>query len=220
MNYNINSLIPYIPTNEYDAVAEEFLHLYCEEALLRPMAIPIEHIAKNELGLDVKYIRLSEECDIYGMTIFSDGIVEVYDPAECLYDSKIFKRKTILIDPEAVKKTNLGCRNNTLAHECVHWYKHRLYYKMQSYTSTRQAKYCKCRVENLPNITEDENIMEAQARGIAPRILMPRATFIEAADQVGIKCKNENRDAIARLAKMFNVSRQSVRIRLNECGLL
>ena len=82
--------------------------------------------------MDVRYVCLSEELDIYGMTIFTDGAVEVYDLDERLYDTRIFKAKTVLIDPEAVKKTNTGCKNNTIAHECVHWYKHRYYYKMQS----------------------------------------------------------------------------------------
>lgn len=220
MNYNTNNLVPFIPYDEYDTIAEEFLQIYCEEALLKPMAVPIEHIAKNELGLDVQYICLSEELDIYGMTLFTDGIVEVYNPEEGLYDAKMFKKKTVLIDPEAVKKTNIGCRNNTLAHECVHWYKHRLYYKMQQYTLPRQAKHCKCKVSDLTNMTEEESIMEAQAVGIAPRILMPKHTFIEAAEGVGIIPGKENRSAIAQLAQLFDVSMQSVRIRLNECGLV
>nr|DAS75815.1 MAG TPA: IrrE protein [Caudoviricetes sp.] len=220
MNYNPNSLVPFIPPEEYDAVAEEFLHLYCEEALLKPMAVPIEHIAKNELGLDVQYICLSEELDIYGMTLFTDGAVEVYVPEEGLYDTKVFKKKTVLIDPEAVKKTNIGCRNNTLAHECVHWFKHRLYYKMQQYTLPRQAKHCKCRVNNIPVISDEEKIMEAQAVGIAPRILMPKSTFIEAAESVGVVHCKENWRAIAELANLFDVSKQSVSIRLEECGLI
>lgn len=220
MNYNPNSLVPFIPPEEYDAVAEEFLSLYCEEALLKPMAVPIEHIAKNELGLDVKYICLSEELDIYGMTLFTDGAVEIYDPEEGLYDTKVFKKKTVLIDPEAVKKTNIGCRNNTLAHECVHWFKHRLYYKMQQYTLPRQAKHCKCRVCDLPGLTDEESIMEAQAVGIAPRILMPKSTFIEAAEDVGIIPGEDNWRAVAELAELFDVSKQSVSIRLEECGLL
>lgn len=130
MDYNMNNLIPFIPPSEYDRVAEQFLEEYCPEALKHPMAVPIEKIAAD-MGLKVQYVCLSEEADIYGATIFTDGALEIYDPEEGLYDTKVFKRKTVLIDPEAVKKTNVGCKHNTLAHECVHWYKHRLYYKMQ-----------------------------------------------------------------------------------------
>lgn len=219
MDYNMNNLIPFIPPSEYDRVAEQFLEEYCPEALKRPMAVPIENIAAD-MGLKVQYVCLSEEADIYGATIFTDGALEIYDPEEGLYDTKVFKRKTVLIDPEAVKKTNVGCKHNTLAHECVHWYKHRLYYKMQKFTAPRMARFCKCSVNQLPYATEDENIMEGQAIGIAPRILMPKATFIEAASQYDIVYGRDNWQAIYGLADLFDVSKQSVMIRLEECNLL
>lgn len=219
MDYNMSNLIPFIPPAEYDKVAEEFLEEYCPEALKYPMAIPIEKIAAD-MGLTVQYVCLSEDSDIYGATIFTDGALEIYDPEEGLFDTKVFKRKTVLIDPEAVKKTNVGCKHNTLAHECVHWYKHRLYYKMQKYTMPRMARFCKCSVNQLPYATEDDNIMEGQAIGIAPRILMPKATFIEAASQFDIVYGKDNWQAIYGLADLFDVSKQSVMIRLEECKLL
>lgn len=220
MDYNMSSLIPYIPASEYDKVAEDFWGLYYPEALVKPTPVPIERIAKEGLGLDIQYVCLSEELDIYGMTIFSEGSVDIYDPEEGLYDSKVFKRKTVLIDPEAVKKTNIGCRNNTIAHECVHWYKHRLYFKMQHFTLPRQAKYCKCGVEQLPYATEEENIMESQAVAIAPRILMPKTPFVEAATQLNIGYGKDNWKAICQLADFYDVSKQSVKIRLEECQLI
>lgn len=220
MEYNQNTLIPIIPSTEYDAVAEEFLERYYPEALLKPQKVPILDIARDKLKLDVKFIPLSEEQDIYGMTIFADGLVEIYNPDEELYESEFFKRKTVLIDPIAVEKTNMGCRNNTIAHECVHWYKHRLYYKMQQITLPRYAKYCKCRVEQIPYDTEDENIMENHAVGIAPRILMPKKPFLEMARQLDIEFGRDNRNEISLLADFFDVSKQSVTIRLEECGIL
>ena len=95
MDYNSRKLVPYIPPAEYDKVAREFLEQFYPDALKNPMPVPIEEIAKTGLGLDVQYICLSEELDIYGMTIFTDGAVEVYDPDEGLYDTKSFKAKTL-----------------------------------------------------------------------------------------------------------------------------
>lgn len=220
MDFSGRKLVPYIPPAEYDKIAQDFLDKYYPQALNTPMPIPIEDIAKNEMGLDVRYLCLSEEQDIYGMTIFTDGAVEIYDPIEGLYDTQVFKSKTVLIDPEAVKKTNSGCRNNTIAHECVHWYKHRLFYKRQQLVLPRYAKYCKCRISQLPETIEEENIMESQATGIAPRILMPKNTFIEAAEHLGISYGRDNRNAIRALAQFYEVSKQSVEIRLAECNLL
>ncbi len=219
MNYNLNSLIPFILPSEYDKVAEQFLEEYCPDALKYPMAIPIEKIAAD-LGLNVQYVCITEEADIYGATIFTDGMMEIYNPEYGCYENKMFKRKTVLIDPEAVKKTNVGCKHNTLAHECVHWYKHRFYYRMQKFTMPRIAKFCKCSVNQLPDVTDDISIMESQANGIAPRILMPRITFIEAASQYDIVYGRDNWQAIAGLAALFDVSKSSVMIRLEECNLL
>lgn len=220
MDYNMNNLIPIIPAAEYDNVANEFLEAYFPEALLEPRPVPILDIARDKMGLDIQFVCLSEELDVYGMTVFADGLVEVYNPEEGLYDSKFFKRKTVLIDPEAYKKTNAGCVNNTIAHECVHWYKHRMYYRMQEYILPRLAKYCKCYVEQLPYSTEEEIILENHAIGIAPRILMPKNPFLEMAYTFNMGYGKDNRYAIAQLAEFFEVSKQSVTIRLEECGLL
>ena len=91
---------------------------------------------------------------------------------------------------------------------------------MQKLSLPRYAKYCKCHVNNLPVDAEEENIMESQAIGIAPRILMPKNTFVEVADYLGIAYGKDNRSAISTLADFFGVSKQSVEIRLEECRLL
>ncbi len=220
MDYRARKLIPYIPPEEYDIIATEFLEEYYPDALKKPMIVPIKNIAVNEMGLNLEEICLSEESDIYGMTIFAGGLVDYYDLEEGLYDTKEFAEKTVLIDPEAVKKTNSGCRNNTIAHECVHWYKHRYYYKMQRITMPRYAKYCRCKVDPNLDVSDDENIMESQAIGIAPRILMPKQPFIEAAEYLGISIGKNNYQSICKLSEFFDVSKQSVEIRLTECGVL
>ncbi len=220
MSYGLSRYVPYIPSSEYDKVAEDFLDEYFPDALRTPQPVPIEKIARESMGLDVRYVCLSEEQDIYGITVFTDGKIEVYDPAVGLYDLQQFKAKTVLIDPEAVKKTNVGCKNNTIAHECVHWYKHRRYYKAQQLVLPRYASICKCHISQLPSATDDEARMEAQAIGIAPRILMPKSTFTEAAEYLGIACGRDNYREIENLADFFNVSKHSVKIRLEECNLI
>lgn len=220
MDYNRHNLIPIISASEYDKIAIEFLEAYYPEALLGPKPVPILDIARDNMGLDVQFVCLSEELDPYGMTIFADGLVEIYNSEEGIYENKFYKRKTVLIDPNAYKKTNEGCVNNTIAHECVHWYKHRMFYRMQNYTLPRQAKYCKCYIGYLPYSTEEEIILENHAIGIAPRILMPKTPFIEMASKFNIEHGKDNRYAISELAKFFDVSKQSVAIRLEECSLM
>jgi Zn-dependent peptidase ImmA (M78 family) len=132
----------------------------------------------------------------------------------------MFKKKTVLIDPEAYKKLNQGNVNNTIAHECFHWFAHRMYFKMQTYSLARFAKYCKCRVSELPTYTEEERIIEKQATAVAPRILMPKKTFIEKAEMLGFINQQFDANSLAELADFFDVSKQSARIRLEECSLI
>lgn len=220
MSYNLNNLMPYIPASDYEKVATEFLETYYPQALSSPQPVPILDIAKNELKLDLKFICLSEELDIYGMTIFDDGVVEVYDPVKGLYDKKKYSRKTVLIDPDVVKKTNVGCLNNTIAHECVHWYKHRMYYLMQRLVLPRHAKFCKCQVDQVGYFSNEEDILENQAIGIAPKILMPKQMFVKVAEELGINDEQANWREINRLADFFKVSKQSTIIRLEECNII
>lgn len=70
------------PPAEYDKAAHEYLEQFYPDALKNPMSVPIEEIVKAGLGLDVQYVCLSEELDIYGITIFTDEAVEVYNPCE------------------------------------------------------------------------------------------------------------------------------------------
>jgi Zn-dependent peptidase ImmA (M78 family) len=95
-----------------------------------------------------------------------------------------------------------------------------MYYKMQKFSLPRKAKFCKCSINHLPYINDDEEIMERQAIGIAPRILMPKDAFIEVAGNYNIVSEEVSWREIADIARFFDVSKQSVTIRLQECGIL
>lgn len=220
MIYNQESLVPYIPASEYEETAEDFLNKYYKDALMNPRVVPIQEIAEDIMHLKVISEYLSEEVDILGATVFTDGEIEVYNPEEMLYERRFFSAKTILYDPEAVKKTNDGCKNNTIAHECVHWWKHRMYHKMQQYVLPRQARYCKCSIKQSVFANEDEEIMETQAVALAPRILMPKAPFTDIAKYLKIESVVNDYGKIVELADFFQVSKQSAIIRLKECSII
>ena len=213
---DFKSLIPYILSSLYDDVASDFLEKYYPEALLKPCCVPIESIAKEQMGMNLLYECLSEEKDILGMTVFSDGYIDLYNPTELIYEQQFFKSKTILIDPNTYG-ANVGARNNTIAHECIHWFKHRLYYKQQNNVLKKVAKICKCNIN--PIFNEEEFIMEQQAIGIAPKILMPKNSFTTLAEEY-IRINNGlDSNVEAQLAAFFQVSKQSVGIRIKECGI-
>jgi len=224
-------LVPVIKKSEFDDVATEFLTEYCPDALETPMAVPIMKIARKKLGLIVctKY-RLSEDFSNLGQMCFNSGYVEVYVKETDEFIKLTVRRGTIFIDPDVVELRNQGCFNNTVAHECVHWYKHRNYHLLAHVNDIKQAKKHRCPAEkpdeNIQDKWTDENWMEWQANGIAPRILMPKKMFIQAADDLREELSDIDNSYVLgytlknKLAELFDVSKQSAGIRMQELGIL
>jgi len=77
-NGNLKDYVPRISKAEFDQEATKFLSTYYPEALVIPMAVPIEEIAKKKLGLTVVERRLTEDFSILGQMCFTGGLAERY----------------------------------------------------------------------------------------------------------------------------------------------
>ncbi len=227
---NSTSLVPIIPKAKFDNVAYEFLGEYCPEALEMPMPVPILDIAKNKMGLHVytKY-RLSEDFSILGQMCFTGGIVDLYLKETDEFRAYKVRGGTMFIDPDVIEKRNEGCFNNTVAHECVHWYKHHDYHILQAVADQKNANTRFCPVDELdegkqPSWT-DEDWMEWQANGIAPRILMPKGPFLKSVVEFTREWNSCHTTAVPagwlekKLAEFYKVSKQSAGIRMDELGV-
>lgn len=228
------NLVPYIAKEQFDDVAIEFLNKYYPEALLSPMAIPIETIARDKMNLLVEHVNITEDLSIYGQIFFTDGGAEIYKPDTDEFIVVKVKRGTVFIDPNVFFMRNLGCVRNTLAHECFHWFKHKAYHTLQYLSGNEMAVACKCPTEPKAEAKSaqwtDEDWMERQANGIAPKILMPRDMFrIQAQEndylnKLSAKPSENNQLylelAVGELADFFKVSKQSATIRLKELGYI
>lgn len=227
------NLVPCIAKEQFDDIATDFLKKYCPEALLSPMAIPIETIARDKLNLIIEHVNITEDLSIYGQIFFTDGVAEVYKPDTDEFILIKVTRGTVFIDSNVFFMRNLGCERNTLAHECLHWFKHRTYHTLQSLIGTEMAVACKCptdpRAEAKNSQWTDEDWMEWQANGIAPKILMPKDMFhIKAKENAYLKLFPIDSEysqtylelAVRELADFFNVSKQSATIRLKELGYI
>ena len=124
----LNDYVPHISKAEFDGEATRFLKQYCPEALETPMAVPIETIARKKMGLVVLERNLTEDLSILGQMCFTGGLAEIYDKAEDEYREIRVKAGTMIIDPDTEIKRNIGCKRNTISHECFHWDKHRFYH--------------------------------------------------------------------------------------------
>lgn len=221
-----NNLVPIINKDQFDQVATEFLKKYCPEALKSPIIVPIEKIARESMGLIVERVSITEDLSELGKIFFTDGITEVYIKESDEYIRKMVRKGTVFIDIDVIEKRNCGCERFTLAHECVHWEKHKMYHLLQTCVSKNIAVAHRCPDKTVTEKTArtEEDWMEWQADGIAASILMPRETFKKKADEIVSKLRKikiSNGSIISELlikeiSTYFNVSEQAAKIRLSE----
>jgi len=229
-----DNMVPILQKNEFDNVAIKFLEKYYPKCLETPMAIPIEEIATQIMGLQIRRMHLSEDLSILGQVFFSSGLAEIYKKDEDEYVFEQVEKGTMFVDPNVATERNIGSERNTIAHECVHWNIHRTYHSVQIMAGGEQAVAFRCPKEppseKFNSKWTDEDWMEWQANGIAPKILMPKSTFIQYVSTHTLFSKMKSgvekgaslyQDLLIEdLADFFQVSKQSASIRLSELGLI
>ena len=198
-------LIPYISSDRYDDEAKQFLRDVYPEALTQPMAIDVFDVAER-LDLQAKPYEFDTCNHVLGRTYFRDTVEEVGMVSE----------GTVLYD---TSHGNSGRLNNTIIHECFHWYKHRRYFTLKKLLNADEEVYGdKARAKS-------RYWLETQAKAIAPRILMPKDMFLKKTHQLldaltysDMTYPLKLEAVISDIAKFFQVSRQSAKIRLVELG--
>lgn len=222
IKYNSENLLPYIPTQKLEEAATEFLEKYCIEALTTPMPIPIEEIIEKKMNLRIIYKnKISKDNSVFGLITFKDGIIPMYDVESDEYIDYMVEARSIIADTSS---NNYGQINNTLAHEAVHYNFHRKYFLRNK----RDSIAIKCDWEKE---IEDSNLnlIEWQAKNIAPRILMPYNMVKLKADELlngsrktitigGYTYDFTVSSAITQIANLFHVSIISAYYRLKNMG--
>ena len=227
--YDINSktgaLI--LGSNRLDDYATKFLSKYCSEALLNPMPLPVDDIL-TKMNLVVKEERLSSNLDVFGCCLFLNAEVKIYDAEKKEYFEKYFKAGTILIDPLSASLYGEGAKRNTLVHEIVHWEKDKTYFEILKIKNKRASEKLypiMCRQSEVlyqppeGSKTKENEVrwLEWQAHKLAPRILMPKISFIKKMQEL-IKSVDSCRKLVSGLSDFFIVSKQSVKYRIDEVG--
>lgn len=223
MQNDKNPFMPFV--EDFEAEAEAFLRKYCKEALDSPQATPIRDIAQKQMNLDIIDTEsLSPDDNIQGAIAFSAGIIEVYDWLSKEYIGYEVSQPTVFLNANII---NPGRVNNTLAHECYHWYKHRMYFRYQSTHNFGLEFAFRCMTAGQHDHNKqwsDIEKMEWQARTVAPKILMPRCTVrMFLSKRLGNSQNGKLKMPILKavveeIAEIYNVSRQSAAIRVSELG--
>ena len=227
-----SNMVPIVHKDELDQEAEAFLTAaHFTKALEEPCAVPILDLAKNEFGLNVIQGKcITQDFSVFGQICFAGGEIELYDPFETGKQKAEVPRGTIVIDAMTFFDRNIGCVNNTLAHEVYHWYRHRLYAAIKMLLQGKSVIAHRCpAITQYPKDDEvwtDEQRMEWQANKIAPRILMPISTFMVKVQTLLAEHGYEyatDKDSVMEcvideLSEFYHVSKQSAKIRLLDAG--
>ena len=164
------------------------------------------------LTLEFHYIRKNGR--ILGETIFEDAEIPIYERNEG-YKLIPVKAGTVIIDTSLLHKRSDGRFRFTCAHELAHWVIDKNYFMELGETAAMVKDGAKKAVRS----SESDKIIERQANRMASRILMPKCTLKPAFYEI-CRQTRQSSEIIEELAYLYSVSRQAMRIRLEEMRLL
>ena len=216
-----NNFLPYYEKeDDYDEVANSFLHKYYPE-VFKGTIIDVK-ILLDRLGLKLEYARLSNDNTIFGMIVFEETSIKCFDLLLHPIERKV-ERDTILIDSSASPwfEENKGINLFTIIHECVHYYIHKKYFYFQKLINDKQV-VSSCKISGEYDALDETKWLERQANKIASRIIMPKEVVKEA-----IRDYKNSHEVITNLdyekvfkylKSLFGVSTAALKVRLNELG--
>ena len=229
-----DALVPYIPYDQLDKVATEFLKDHYSAALKvtpygQPPVSVDPFVLADSLGLTVKQQRIREDASVFGQIYFVETDAEMYDANGGKTVTMTIPGKTIIFDPQMYLLRNLSSVNNTIIHECVHWVKHRKAFELEKLYNA-EAFNINCEVVGgaaSAVACSAKEQMEKQANQLTPRIQMSAEPFkVKGKEYIArfmreSNARHENEvmeQVITTLETAFGVSKQVAKIRLVELG--
>ena len=189
-----------------EAIARKIINSYDPSLLHTPSYIPVETIMEKAYGLTLEFQYIRKNGRILGETVFEDAQIPIYDRMSGEgYKLIDVKAGTVIIDASLTNQRSTGRFRYTCAHELAHWVIDKNYFMELGLTAA---------MTKAVRSSESDIDVERQADRLACRILMPK-NMIKRAFHA-----NRNNNATETLADLFGVSRQAMKIRLEELGLL
>ena len=135
---------------------------------------PIDQFAKNYLGLQVSFARLSPDGSICGVTAYADTEYKITELG--ITRTLALKRNQVILDESFIRSGNVqrlcAKRRFTLAHECAH----QILYQMESDEVKQRCnrQYSARTAYSLRDLKTHEDWNEWQANVLGAAILMPQ----------------------------------------------
>lgn len=240
LKYGTNS-IPILSNETIDKHAELLIGDYNLELLSKPQALDVEDFAENYLGLHFHFTDLSHNGFIWGRMVFNDAKIIVYNPNAKRPEEEPVEGSTIVIDNGLLDEKKEHAFRSTVMHESGHSIYHDEYYYIDYYQlplvddgEVEHLPYTSCEAKSIiggahtssRKLLTDIEWIEHQAKYFSAAALMPRKTMRMLCTDPTIQrlCFHdypgyENDALIAIVSKVYNVSHQSAKIRIDELRL-
>ena len=188
-------------------IARRIILQYDPDLLRNPAPIPVDAIMEKVYGLTLVFHHIRNNGRILGETVFEDAMIPIYERKNREgYKLIPVKAGTVIIDSSLLNCQNDGQFYYTCGHELVHWVIDKKYFTELGETAA---------MTKVARSSELDRRIERQADRMTSYLLMPKGTI-----KMAFYRNRQEKDVVAVLAELFNVSRQAMKIRLTEMGLL
>ena len=237
--------VPVLSDAEIDRFAHMVLRDYKPGLLQEPGKINYAHFIETYLEAHLEYKDIfneDPEKPIFGMTVFEEGEVKVFDRDELCVKEIWVNERTVILDNLIMQDGKEGLALFTALHESGHLCLHSGDYAGDEDFDFGPLSSISCRRENIENFASRRSRRapadwkEHQADCFAACIAMPGATFIPFVRQALhdndfwkptiTTGRDEDTDYLAEvllpelIAETYGVSRAAAFIKLIKCGIV
>lgn len=229
MNYEV-MVMPHLSRLDLENIGKCVTKAYCQLTDIQSssvLKVDIVTLARELIGLNVEYHRLSPDQRILGVTSFFNVAYRTFDDEEQQDEQYVeLDGKTILIE-SALDTYSKGRKNFTIAHETSHHILKRLYPQEYGVMYRRGRVHFYRENSMVRRVPVDWE--EWQANVLASVILLPaeciRASMLKYG--LGEKMKRLNRvfcpneyDRFSEMAASMGASKTALALRMKQLGLL
>ena len=229
--------IPILKDREIEEDARYLLFQYDKSLLTDPHPLDVEDFTERFLGFSIHYENLSFNGCIWGMMVFNNQQIIVYDPEK---DSIAFPKvdaNTVVIDNSLLDMPNEYAFRSTMIHECGHGLYHPQIYRidenqMSLFPLADENKLINtgCRSTDIQGsgkrkLVTDLDWIEHHAKYFSAAVLMPRSAMDIVCGDKDMResliktAPGYELDTLAlKVSETFNVSPASAKIRITQLG--
>ncbi len=216
----------YLSYQQIETIAEAVLKDFLGDDIYAFRSIDVEKFAQNYLGLDLRYMKLSDDGSVLGLTTYGEIILEL--ERDNRKDKIIVPKDTVIIENSLLYRKNIGRKNFTISHECAHQVLFRA--APESHCTDYRKQFTIKKTYSLRELATQDDWCEWQANVLGAAILMPVKLIEECLFKFSgydpIKLygdritRRSDRMCIYNIASFLGVSESALIIRLKQLKLI